>query len=62
MTPKSWFIKEEKLVNYTSSQPKNTKNKKRTTVKRIKRQATNKGKKLITYLTKNLYSKNIMKD
>ena len=61
MTPKSWFIKEEKLVNYTSSQPKNTKNKKPTTVKRIKRQATNKGKKLITYLTKNLYSKNIMK-
>ena len=38
MTPKSWFIKEEKLVNYTSSQLKNTKNKKPTTVKRIKRQ------------------------
>lgn len=44
MTPKSWFIKEEKLINYTSSQFKNTKKPKPTTVKRIKRQATNKGK------------------
>lgn len=58
MTPKSWFIKEEKLVSYSSSQFKNTK---KVTVKRIKRQATNKEKNVITYLTKNLYSKNIMK-
>lgn len=58
MTPKSWFIKEEKLVSYSSSKFKNTK---KVTVKRIKRQATNKEKNVITYPTKNLYSKNIMK-